>query len=302
MTRYFLRKRKTDRHRSPLPNLQVRAFLSCTNHSDCALITRHALFLFLGSCCTQHFTAHFLTIITFLSTEISLIYRTYLLNTLSLSIDSPSESHQTSRTRTSTPLAKSITNHHNTAMPGFNSFLIGRGPFVLRPDSTPPPDSDSETEVIRKAVRRQQKTQNAKVTTLYDVTMSRPAVQRGHEAMLKLRIKLKEQGERLHDAGLAKPKDRRVILATFTDANNLVLQDGGAVLRVLSTTTGPVEDLAEGLRILGRLMGEIEGKMGLEDAEKMQGVYRREIGKPLREMCGVFGQALEDRGIWRRKG
>jgi hypothetical protein len=187
-------------------------------------------------------------------------------------------------------------------MPGFNSFLLGRGPFVLRPDSTPPPDSDSETEVVRKAVRRQQKIQNAKVTTIYDITMSHPTVQRGHEAMLILRKDLTEQGERLHDAGLAKLKERKVILATFADANNSVVRDGGALLRVLSITTGPVEDLAEGLRILSRLMGAIEGKMGLEDAEKMQAVYRRKIRKPLREMCGLFGQALEDRRAWRKKG
>ena len=185
-------------------------------------------------------------------------------------------------------------------MPGFTSFLVGRGHFSsYRPDSPSPPESDSEPEVVRKAMRRTEKQQARKVTTLYDTTMSRPSVERSHEAMKKLQAEIQIQIERFHDAGLASGKERQGLLDAFAENNATILRGCWDMLRRLEVTSGPVEDLQEGLRVLGQLMGEQEGEMDLAAAEQIFMVYRNEVGKPLSDMSRKFGRALEDRRVWR---
>ncbi|KAF2831700.1 hypothetical protein CC86DRAFT_402206 [Ophiobolus disseminans] len=187
-------------------------------------------------------------------------------------------------------------------MPGFTSFLLGHPPFKsLKPDSPPPSNSDSEPEPVRAAMRRAEKINARKVTTLHGTVLTRPAVERSHVAMLNLQAELNDQIERFHNAGLATRKERKDLLKEFEEWNNIILRTGGEVLRKLDVSTGPVEDLEEGLRVLGRLVGEHhDGKMGLEDAEKVFKVIRNAVGKPLGEMCGVFGRALGDKGAWER--
>lgn len=186
-------------------------------------------------------------------------------------------------------------------MPGFNSFLLGRGHFTSYvPDSPPSSDSDSEPEAVQAAMRRVEKQQNAKVTTLFDTSLTRLFVEHSHETMKKLRDKLKEQDERFHDAGLASKQERKVLLQAFAEANRIILRDGGATLSKMNCTTGPLEDLAEGLRVLGRVVGEIGEKMDVQDAERLQKVLRNEVGKPLVELVRAFRGALEDRSVWRK--
>lgn len=263
------------------------------NNNDCAHVTRYALFPSLGR-----------LLLAGASRRMSFWYSLSFPRSdsefwIALALTASTQ-HQVYRTRTQ--LNPSQLQPTSPTMPGFTSHLLARTPFTLRPSSPPPPsDSDSESEIVRAAMRRAQKSQNAKVTTLYDTTMTRPTVERSYQAMKRLQATLTEQAERLHDAGLAKPKERKAMLEEFAVANREVLRDGGALLRMVKVHGGPVGDLAEGLRILGCVMGEAEEKMGLEDAEKVMGVYGREIGEPLGEMGRKFGAVLGDRRAWRKK-
>jgi hypothetical protein len=213
--------------------------------------------------------------------------------------------HQSLNQSTTTTTVSTLTPETNPNMPGFNSFLLGNGPFTsFRPDTPPQPDSDSEPEAVRKVLRRKQRRQAAQVTTLYGTTMSRKDVEATRTALEHLQHDVSTQMERFHDASISDPKARPLILRVFVETNNAILRYGAAILRRFEVKTGPIEDFQAGLGDLGRVSGirlNGDAPLDVDGVLEIVGMYRAGIVKPLGDMVKGFGKALASEKGWRPK-
>lgn len=186
-------------------------------------------------------------------------------------------------------------------MPGFTSFLLGRGLLGADQDATEPhSDDEFESEASKKYRLQQERRRARRLSRFYGTVMTRKDTEHTLALLKQLKSNIDTQIERFHDMGVASEKKRKEGIKEFTMLSQGILKDGVKVADQFGNPQGPSQTFSEGFTELNRAMvaaRQENGKVDFGDVESIVTVYQQ-IKKPLGEMIKDIGKALGKKEAW----